>query len=262
MTPVVTDGPFAETKEFLAGYWIVDVESPERAVEIAAHISAAPGPGGGPLNMPIEVRQVMCAPTAGAVTAEHRSAASRTCCASWRRRSSACSPAASATSPPPRTRCRRRCSPPRPVAAEGVPENPRGWLIQVAYRRMIEHVRSEQARRRREDLVARRDPDDRRLRAGRRTSAVDRRPGRHAGPAVPVLPPGAHPASAIALTLRAVGGLTTAEIARAFLVPEATMAQRISRAKQRIKASGVPFRMPGDRRSGPSGSTRCCTCST
>ncbi len=59
--------------------------------------------------------------------------------------------------------------------------------------------------------------------------------------------PSLTPASAIALTLRAVGGLTTAEIASAFLVPEATMAQRISRAKQRIKASGVPFRMPDDR---------------
>jgi hypothetical protein len=57
-TPV-TDGPFAEAKEFLAGYWLVDVEAPERAVALAAHISAAPGPGGAPLNMPIEVRQVL-----------------------------------------------------------------------------------------------------------------------------------------------------------------------------------------------------------
>ncbi|MEU3299987.1 YciI family protein [Streptomyces sp. NPDC006678] len=60
--PVVTEGPFPETKEFLAGYWIVDCETPERAVELAAFVSAAPGPGGGPLNMPIEVRQVMSAP--------------------------------------------------------------------------------------------------------------------------------------------------------------------------------------------------------
>jgi hypothetical protein len=58
----VTDGPFAEAKEFLAGYWIVDVENQERAYEIAARASAAPGPGGAPLNMPIEVRQVMSAP--------------------------------------------------------------------------------------------------------------------------------------------------------------------------------------------------------
>ena len=60
--PDVTDGPFAEAKEFLAGYWIVDVESPEHAYAIAARASAAPGKGGAPLNMPIEVRQVMSAP--------------------------------------------------------------------------------------------------------------------------------------------------------------------------------------------------------
>jgi RNA polymerase sigma factor (sigma-70 family) len=124
---------------------------------------------------------------------------------------------------------------------EGVPLNPRGWLIQVASRRMTDHVRAELARRRRETLVASQAP-----------VAFD-------APAVPTDGLGeddtlillfmcCHPvltdASAIALTLRAVGGLTTAEIANAFLVPEATMAQRISRAKQRIKASGVPFRMP------------------
>jgi hypothetical protein len=60
--PEVTDGPFPEAKEFLAGYWIVDCESAERAIEIAAHASAAPGKGGVPLNMPIEVREVMSAP--------------------------------------------------------------------------------------------------------------------------------------------------------------------------------------------------------
>ncbi|HET7458465.1 MAG TPA: YciI family protein [Gemmatimonadaceae bacterium] len=60
--PVVTDGPFPEAKEFLAGYWLVDVDRPERAHEIAARASAAPGPGGTPLVIPIEVRQVMRAP--------------------------------------------------------------------------------------------------------------------------------------------------------------------------------------------------------
>jgi hypothetical protein len=60
--PAVTDGPFPEAKEFLAGYWIVDVDRPERAYEIAAQASAAPGPGGAPLIIPIEVRQVMSAP--------------------------------------------------------------------------------------------------------------------------------------------------------------------------------------------------------
>lgn len=127
--------------------------------------------------------------------------------------------------------------------AEGVPDNPRGWLIQVAYRRMTEQVRSEQARRRREELVAARAPRDQRT-APPADDAGD--PDRDdtlimlflcCHPALP-------PASAIALTLRSVGGLTTAEIAKAFMVPESTMAQRISRAKQRIKASGIPFLMP------------------
>ena len=58
----ITDGVFPESKEFLAGYWIVDVESPERAYAIAARVSAAPGPGGAPLNMPIEVRPIMSGP--------------------------------------------------------------------------------------------------------------------------------------------------------------------------------------------------------
>jgi len=60
--PEVTDGPYPEAKEFLAGFWIVDVESPERVYELAARISAAPGKGGVPMNMPVEVREVMSAP--------------------------------------------------------------------------------------------------------------------------------------------------------------------------------------------------------
>jgi hypothetical protein len=60
--PIVTEGPFAESKEFLAGWWIVDVETPERALELAANVSTAPGPGGKPLNMPIEVRQILSEP--------------------------------------------------------------------------------------------------------------------------------------------------------------------------------------------------------
>ena len=58
----ITDGVFPESKEFLAGFWIIDVESPERAYEIAAKVSGAPGPGGAPLNMPIELRPIMSAP--------------------------------------------------------------------------------------------------------------------------------------------------------------------------------------------------------
>jgi len=60
--PEVTDGPFAESKEFLAGFWIVDVETPEQAYAIAARVSSAPGPGGKPLLIPVEVREVMSAP--------------------------------------------------------------------------------------------------------------------------------------------------------------------------------------------------------
>ncbi len=123
---------------------------------------------------------------------------------------------------------------------EGVPENPRAWLIQVAFRRMTDHVRSELARRQRETLAA--------MERDQLTPPVDA--GSEAGQddTLILLFMCCHPAltssSAIALTLRAVGGLTTAEIAHAFLVPEATMAQRIGRAKNSIKASGVPFRLP------------------
>jgi len=118
---------------------------------------------------------------------------------------------------------------------EGVPENPRGWLITVASRRLTDLLRSEQARQRREETVARwavpggggaSDSDD---------SLILLFMCCH---------PALSPASQIALTLRAVGGLTTTEIARAFLVPEATMMRRISRAKQAIKDSGIPFAIP------------------
>ncbi|MFI6843141.1 sigma-70 family RNA polymerase sigma factor [Kitasatospora sp. NBC_00085] len=126
---------------------------------------------------------------------------------------------------------------------EGLPRNPRGWLVQVANRRMTEQVRSEQARRRREDLVAGQQPADRLT-----APPADTEDEAAHDDTLTLLflccHPALSPASAIALTLRSVGGLTTGEIARAFLVPEATMGQRISRAKQRIKSSGVPFRMP------------------
>lgn len=124
----------------------------------------------------------------------------------------------------------------------GIPDNPRGWLIQVASRRMTDSVRSEIARRRREETVA--------LETDLLVAPVDLGSAEHDDTLI-LLFMCCHPAlttsSAIALTLRAVGGLTTAEIAKAFLVPEATMAQRISRAKQSIKESGVPFIMPEER---------------
>jgi RNA polymerase sigma factor (sigma-70 family) len=124
---------------------------------------------------------------------------------------------------------------------EGVPDNPRAWLIRVASRRLTDLLRSEQARQRREDGVARWTLPEQRL-----APAADR-PAEADDTLILLFMcchPALSPASQIALTLRAVGGLTTAEIARAFLVPEATMTRRISRAKQRIKDSGVPFAMP------------------
>jgi RNA polymerase sigma factor (sigma-70 family) len=132
---------------------------------------------------------------------------------------------------------------------EGIPDRPRGWLITVASRRLTDLLRADQARQRREDTVARWVLPEHWLAPAADTAPADRDDTLillfmccH-----PVLTP----ASQIALTLRAVGGLSTAEIARAFLVPEATMTRRISRAKQQIKDSAVPFRMPAaDERAG------------
>jgi RNA polymerase sigma factor (sigma-70 family) len=125
---------------------------------------------------------------------------------------------------------------------DGLPEQPRGWLIHVAARRLTDHVRSETARRRREEVAGR---DAEQLASPADFDAV----ASHDDTLALLFMcchPALTPSSAIALTLRAVGGLTTGEIARAFLVPEATMAQRISRAKQSIKSSGAPFEQPTD----------------
>ena len=126
---------------------------------------------------------------------------------------------------------------------QGIPQSPRNWLIAVAARRMTDLLRSEFARSRRESAVAASvspteflapAPDDEHLSDQDDTLTL----------LFLCCHPALSAASQIALTLRAIGGLTTAQIARAFLVPEATMAQRISRAKQSIKASHIPFRMP------------------
>jgi RNA polymerase sigma factor (sigma-70 family) len=133
--------------------------------------------------------------------------------------------------------------------AEGLPDHPRGWLITVASRRLTDLLRADQARQRREDTVARWVLPDQWL-----APPADRPPADHDDTLILLFlccHPALTPASQIALTLRAVGGLATAEIARAFLVPEATMTRRISRAKQQIKVSAVPFRMPAaDERGG------------
>jgi RNA polymerase sigma factor (sigma-70 family) len=118
---------------------------------------------------------------------------------------------------------------------EGTPDNPRSWLLTVASRRLTDELRSESARRRREETAAALE-----LPVHAEVSARD--------DTLTLLFLCCHPSlsapSQLALTLRAVGGLTTAEIARAFLVPEATMAQRISRAKERIRSAGATFAMP------------------
>ena len=128
--------------------------------------------------------------------------------------------------------------------AGGRPDHPQAWLVTVASRRVIDQIRSERARRDRETSSAGREPADAMVAPG----PGEEVPGDHDDTLTLLFMcchPALTPASQIALTLRAVGGLATAEIARAFLVPEATMTRRISRAKQQIKASTVPFRMPG-----------------
>ncbi len=118
---------------------------------------------------------------------------------------------------------------------QGVPDHPRGWLIAVATRRLIDEIRADRSRRAREDVTG--EPGER----------YEPQPPQHDDTLTLLFlccHPALTPASQIALTLRAVGGLTTAEIASAFLVPEATMAQRISRAKQTIKAGGMQFELP------------------
>lgn len=119
----------------------------------------------------------------------------------------------------------------------GVPDNPTGWLVHVAKRRLIDAHRRDGARRQREDRVAQWAVDDRDPAPSQDDTLILLFMCGH-----PALTPG----SAIPLTLRAVGGLTTREIAAAFLVPEATMAQRISRAKAKVAASGAPFALPSE----------------
>ncbi|GEK20477.1 RNA polymerase sigma24 factor [Cellulomonas xylanilytica] len=118
---------------------------------------------------------------------------------------------------------------------DGLPDNPRGWLVVVGQHKLVDRYRSEDARRRREELVG-------------TMEAVGPADTPHADDSLLLLfgccHPALSPASAIALTLRSVGGLTTAEIARAFLVPEPTMAQRLSRARRTLRDLDGPFRMP------------------
>jgi len=129
---------------------------------------------------------------------------------------------------------------------EGVPENPGGWLYRIARRRFSDHLRSDVARRRREEEIVNELGADEML-----TPPLEEEFEPEQDDTLMLLFMCSHPSltapSAIALTLRAVGGLTTREIGAAFFVSEATMAQRISRAKQSIKESNVPFSLPSER---------------
>jgi RNA polymerase sigma factor (sigma-70 family) len=130
--------------------------------------------------------------------------------------------------------------------ADGIPDNPRGWLITVASRRLLDQLRGDAARQRRETAaIALMPPEALQVPAPDSDALAE-----HEDDALTLLylccHPSLSPASQLALTLRAVGGLTTAQIAAAFFVPEATMAQRISRAKATIKAAGGRFEMPPD----------------
>ena len=129
--------------------------------------------------------------------------------------------------------------------ARGVPDSPRGWLITVASRRLFDELRSERARQLREQIAVAQIPSEELLQP-----APADEPAQEDDTLTLLFlcaHPALSPASQVALTLRAVGGLSTAEIARAFLVPETTIAQRISRGKQSIKDSGTPFGLPAER---------------
>ena len=251
-TPI-TDGVFPESKEYLAGYWIVDVESPEQAYKIAARASAAPGPEGSreacpsrcagydrlfrpralildenlyerfvvigrPLDVPIEhLLREMTPQVLATVLRRFRDFAAA--------EDAVQEALLAAAMQWPR---------------DGLPENPHAWLTQAAFRRMADQIRSESARRRRENEVA--------LEEAHPAESTDFETSPQEDDTLILLfmccHPALTPASAIALDVAGVGSLTTAEIAHAFLVPEATMAQRISRARQSVRNSGIPFKLP------------------
>ena len=251
--PVVTDGPYIEAKEYLGSFDIVDCES----------VRARP--------------RDRCPRSLRSLSEPWRS---RPCCT---RPGSRCElgradrgPAALTRAAGPRCprstsravrRVRRRraggvAGGSSPVAARRHSREPAGWLITVASRRLADEVRSNVARRRREDDDRARQLDIDLVVMSPDSEATESRNDDTLTLLFLCCHPSLSPASQLALTLRAVGGLTTAEIAHAFLVPEATMGQRISRAKQQIRSAGATFVMPPRRRNGPSAWPWCCRCST
>ena len=224
--PVTTDGPQPETSDLVAGWYMIDVESHERAVELAAYVSSEPGPGGEPMYEWIDVREVMSGSALGRLTGVIDEPTRRLDEGALRalvprvlaglvRRGEDFDAAEDALQEALLEALR--------VWPEHPPRDPRAWLATVATRRLVDARRSEAARHRREEA----------------THAEPRAAGRLTEEGDDTLfllfcccHPDLAPASQVALTLRAVGGLTTREIADAFYVPEATMAQRISRAKR------------------------------
>ena len=229
--PPVTDGPFAETKDLIAGWMVIDVDSYERAVELAGELSAAPGAGG-----EADPRVARAAPVPGRA-AHHHGVTRRVNEVLLR----SLTPSVLGDPRPPRSRLRGGRGRRAGRAGRGGPRlagRPAAGPQGLAGHRGLAPV-------------PRRDPVRHRPAPARGPSSTrSRRPGPR--PAVDdtlqlyflCAHPSLTPSSAVALTLRAVGGLTTRQIAQAYLVPEATMAQRISRAKRTV--SDVRFDQPGD----------------
>ena len=234
--PVTTDGPHPETSDLVAGWWMIDVESYERAVELAAYASSEPGPGGEPMYEWIDVREVMSGSALGRLTRRDRRAG-----ATAGRGRAARSRPAGARGPGPAGRGLRRRRGRAPGGAAG-------GAAGVARASAARPARVAGDGR---DAAARRRPPQRGRPATPRggDDAEPRPAATEEGDDTLFLlfcccHPDLAPASQVALTLRAVGGLTTREIADAFYVPEATMAQRISRAKRTLQ--GQRLDQPGD----------------
>ncbi len=232
-SPAVTDGPFGEVKEQLAGVFAVDVDSFERAKEIAGpdlriRRGRDPGADGGRRDGDVT--------TDFAIEDLLRQLAPQVLAALTRRHGQfdLCEDAVQEA----------LLAAAQQWPTDGIPDNPRGWLITVASRRLLDQMRGDAARQRRETAaIALMPPEAWQVPAPDAAEVAE-----HEDDALTLLfmccHPSLSPASQLALTLRAVGGLTTAQIASAFLVPEATMAQRISRAKATIRTAGARFEMP------------------